>query len=752
MGKIRRCPLSKRIPRDFIKNFGKYLGMILILVCTVSIGSSFQSTLDGATRYLDDIKENNLQEDGFFEVADRLTEDSTDFYTDKQISLCENFYATENSFLDDVKVLIFDERTLIDLPTVFDGALPKSDDEIALDHVFARGRGIKTGDRIRLLNRDYLVSGTVSLPDYTSLFMNNTDLLMNTSHFCVSVVSKTGFQALDEDSVTYRYSYRFDNRNLSDSKKSSLAEDMQKHLLETGSVIQTFLRSDQNQSITFLEMDMGSDGPFMVVFVYMLVALIAFVFAILTGNAIEQEAVIIGTLLASGYKKSEILWHYLQPTLIVAVLGSVIGNALGYTVMIEPFVNIYYTTYSIGPIDVHFSVPTFLLTTVLPVLLMLGINCLMLTRKLSLSPLKFLRRELKKGKQKKAVKLPDFSFLRRFRIRVILQNKGSYLMLFIGIFLASFLLMFGIGLDPLMKHYTDSMDESLPYSYQYLLKAPADIQGGEKIQVYEMKTWFELGKKDLSISLMGIGTDSRFFQDALSDKGVSISSALSKKLNLQEGDFIKLRDPYKDKDYELEIGKIYPYNASMAIFLSREELNGLLSVDAASYNCILSEKELEIDDKYLAKVISRSDVLGAADQMMSSFSTVILFINLFSVVVYMVLMYILTKVVIDKNALSISFMKVFGYEPKEIRKLYLTATTLIVTASLVICIPVEIALFKLVLVYLSSMIEGYLEFYLPATVYVEIVVIGLLAYFCINALHIRGIGRIPMTEALKNRE
>lgn len=752
MGKIRRCPLSKRIPREFIKNFGKYLGMILILVCTISIGSSFQSTLDGATRYLDGIKENNLQEDGFFEVADRLPEDSADFYTDKQISLCENFYATENSFLDDVKVLIFDERTLIDLPTVFDGALPKNDDEIALDHVFARGRGIKTGDRIRLLNRDYLVSGTVSLPDYTSLFMNNTDLLMNTSHFCVSVVSKTGFQALDRDNVTYRYSYRFNDRNLSDSKKTSLAEDMQKHLLETGSVIQTFLRSDQNQSITFLEMDMGSDGPFMVVFVYMLVALIAFVFAILTGNTIEQEAVIIGTLLASGYKKSEILWHYLQPTLIVAVLGSVIGNALGYTVMIEPFVNIYYTTYSIGPIEVHFSVPTFLLTTVLPVLLMLGINCLMLTRKLSLSPLKFLRRELKKGKQKKAVKLPDFSFLRRFRIRVILQNKGSYLMLFLGIFLASFLLMFGIGLDPLMKHYTDSMDESLPYSYQYLLKAPVDIQGGEKIQVYEMKTWFELGKKDLSISLMGIGTDSRFFQNALSDKGVSISSALSKKLNLQEGDFIKLKDPYKDKDYELKIGKIYPYNASMAIFLSREELNGLLSVDAASYNCILSEKELEMDDKYLAKVISRSDVLGAADQMMSSFSTVILFINLFSVVVYMVLMYILTKVVIDKNALSISFMKVFGYEPKEIRKLYLTATTLIVTASLVICIPVEIALFKLVLVYLSSMIEGYLEFYLPTTVYVEIVAIGLLAYFCINALHIRGIGRIPMTEALKNRE
>ena len=97
-------------------------------------------------------------------------------------------------------------------------------------------------------------------------------------------------------------------------------------------------------------------------------------------------------------------------------------------------------------------------------------------------------------------------------------------------------------------------------------------------------------------------------------------------------------------------------------------------------------------------------------------------------------------------------MKVFGYERKEIRKIYLTATTMVVIASLVMCIPLEIALFKATLVFLSSMIEGYVEFYLPAYVYAEIVVIGLAAYYVINALHMRSINKIPMSEALKNRE
>ena len=218
---------------------------------------------------------------------------------------------------------------------------------------------------------------------------------------------------------------------------------------------------------------------------------------------------IIGTIRSMGYKKSEIIFHYLQPTLIVAVIGSVLGNVIGYTLMIEPFIDIYYTTYSVGPIDIRFDVPTFLITTILPVVIMTVINCCMLAGKLSLSPLRFLRKELGRKGNKRNVKLPDFSFLNRFRLRVIIQNRGSYLMLFFGIFLASFLLMFGIGLDPLMAHYTEDINQSLPYNYQYLLKAPAESEEGEKLMVYEMETWFSLGKKDIEVSCFGIQKDSK---------------------------------------------------------------------------------------------------------------------------------------------------------------------------------------------------------------------------------------------------
>ncbi len=747
-----RNPLNKRIPRDFKKNFLKYLGMIIILVCTISIGSSFQATMKGATAYLENIKDNNFQEDGYFEVLSPLSPEILKSLKEEGLIAVENFYATEHEFPDSTKVLLFNERESIDLPTVFEGELPQNDFEVAIDHVFARNRGISIGDTISLLGKEYRVCGTVSLPDYSALFMNNTDLMMNTNHFCVSVISKESFEAIEEGSLTYRYSYRFEQRDLKKKDQLAIEEKTYKTLLLNGVGVQNMLNRDQNQSISFLETDLGTDGPFMTVFVYLLVAMIAFIFAILTNNTIESESVIIGTLRSLGFRKGEIILHYLQPTLIVAVIGSALGNLIGYTLMIEPFIEIYYTTYSIGPIVVPFDVPSFLLTTVLPVVIMILINCCMLARKLSLSPLKFLRKELKKNGNKRNIRLPNFSFLNRFRLRVILQNRGSYLMLFFGIFLTSFLLMFGIGLAPLMDHYTEDINQSLPYNYQYLLKAPVNTEEGEKLLVYEMDTWFSLGNKDIGVSCFGIQENSRYFKDAFAEQGITVSSALAKKLNLETGDTLILKDKARDKEHSFSIAGIYPYDASMAVFLSQSSLSELLEQKEDTYNCILSDTKLNLPEESIAKMISREDLLGATNQMLQSFENVILYINVFSVVVYFVILYIMTKVVIEKNALPISYMKVFGYHPGEIRKLYLTATTIVVITSLFVCIPLEIWLFKEVLVFLSSMIDGYIAFYLPMRVYLEIILIGMAAYLGINAIHIHSVKKIPMTEALKNRE
>ncbi len=93
----------------------------------------------------------------------------------------------------------------------------------------------------------------------------------------------------------------------------------------------------------------------------------------------------------------------------------------------------------------------FVMTTIVPVFLMAVINFFLLKRTLSLSPLKFLRRDLKKRKQKHTLplsaRLPFFS---RFRLRVIFQNVSNYVVLTVGILFANLLLIITLPLEEKM--------------------------------------------------------------------------------------------------------------------------------------------------------------------------------------------------------------------------------------------------------------------------------------------------------------
>lgn len=755
--KNKRNPLNKRLPREFKKNAGKYIGIFFILITTIIVGSSFMAVMDSAVHTLEVNDKECKIEDGYFEVISEISDEVVSKLEGLGLKVVDNHYLSVNEFDGDASIIVFGERKDINLASVFEGELPDAEGEIAIERLFAANRDIAVGDNISFNDHTYKVTATIAIPDYNCLYKNNQDLLPNTTGFGICIVTEKDFEKFNKSELTYRYSYKFDKDDLSEDEEKKIVENIQKELVLSGATLQTLLTAEKNQAITFLREDMGKDGPVIKVFIYILVMIIAFVFAILTSNNIEAEAAIIGTLRASGYKKSEIVWHYLSPTIIIAILSSIVGNGLGYTVMIEPFKNIYYGTYSMAPIDIQFNIEAFVTTTILPVVIMIVINWWMLYSKLSLSPLKFLRKDLHKKKQKKARKLPDFKFLTRFRIRVLLQNKVSYLILFVGIFLSSFLLMFGMGLDPLIDNYVDEVDDSLTYEYQYILKAPVEAQNenAEKLLSYSLKTWFELGKMDMNVSFMGISDNTSLFKDIeLQDKEneITITAPFAEKMGLEVGDEIVFKDDYYDKEYTLKVAYICEYKGSLTVFMKRDILNKMLGNEEGTFNSYVSNEKIDIADENVAKLITRADMVGAAKELMKSFEGIMQIINVFAVIVYMILMYILTKIVIEKNAIPISFMKIFGYNDKEIGKLYLNATTVIVIVSLVVCIPLEALCFKFALVYIGSMIEGHIPFYLPAWLYVAIIAIGIVAYFAINTLHIRKIRRISMSEALKNRE
>lgn len=147
-------------------------------------------------------------------------------------------------------------------------------------------------------------------------------------------------------------------------------------------------------------------------------------------NTITKEASAIGTLRASGYTKGELVRHYLSMPVVVTLLAAAIGNLLGYTVFKNVVVGMYYNSYSLPAYETIWSAEAFLKTTLIPVALMFAVNLAVIIGMMQHTPLQFLRHDLKKTKRKKAMRLPKWKFLSRFRLRIIFQNIPNYLILF----------------------------------------------------------------------------------------------------------------------------------------------------------------------------------------------------------------------------------------------------------------------------------------------------------------------------------
>ena len=69
-------------------------------------------------------------------------------------------------------------------------------------------------------------------------------------------------------------------------------------------------------------------------------------------------------------------------------------------------------------------------------------------------------------------------------------------------------------------------------------------------------------------------------------------------------------------------------------------------------------------------------------QLSVSMGSMMGMVNLFAVAIYMILIYLLSKIIIEKNAQSISMTKILGYTNGEISRLYILSTSIVIVLRL----------------------------------------------------------------------
>ncbi len=747
-------PLIKRLPRELKSEAGKYLVIFIFMVIVIGFVSGFMVASGSLVKIYNESFEKYNIEDGNFELYAEADDAALEaIENDGKIKIYENFYIERETKEVDSTLRIYKNREEIDKVCLMKGALPTGKKEIAIDRMYAENNSLDVGDVLTVGDKELTISGFVALSDYSALYASPSDMMFDAIKFGVAVMTEEGFNAMDESGFHYNYSWKYNNAPADDIEAKKMSEDLLE-IISENAIITGYIPMFSNQAIQFVGDDTGKDRMMFTVFLYIVVAILAFIMAITTNNTITKEANVIGTLRASGYTRGEIIRHYLAMPMLVILVSALVGNILGYTIFENIAENIYYTNYSISTYVTNWNADAFVRTTVVPVILMFIINFAILAYKMRLSPLKFIHRDLKTRQKKKALKLSTkIGIMHRFRLRIIFQNMPNYIMIIFGVFFANIILLLGMGFPQLLDKNQQLISENIICNYQYILKAPIETENenAEKYCAHSLSTTSDELKSE-SVTIYGLNADSNYIDVAI-ETGVFISEAYSQKFKVAIGDTVTLKEEFGTTEYSFKVEGIYNNPTTLAVYMDRAFFNETFDNDEDYFNGYLSNEKLDyIDEMYIATTITEDDMNKMARQLNHSLGAIFDLFYWFGIVMFMLIIYLLSKIVIEKNAQSISMTKILGYSNCEISGLYIVSTSIVVVLSFLLTMPLVNTIMKLVCEIMFMEFSGWIPYNVPASVFVTIIVSGIIAYGIIAFMQFRRVKKIPLDVALKNVE
>lgn len=488
-----------------------------------------------------------------------------------------------------------------------------------------------------------------------------------------------------------------------------------------------------------------------------LMVLFTYVISVFVIHNIEKESSVIGALYALGVTRGQLLFHYLLNPMLISFLGGAVGCILGFSE--------YGTGWQMGDSTAYYSLPPMRIVTpgyllfyslIMPPVTAAVVNYLVINKKLKCTALSLLRNEQTAGKAGRIqnMNLGNMKFLLRFQIRQMLREIRSAFAVVIGMFICLLILMMSIDCAVLCINFGNACLEETKYAYMYTYKYPTEDvpEGGTPAYVENLKK--EAYGYNLDVTVLGIDDDNPYFPIATADKKneIVISSAAAQKFGVKAGDKLVLSDEVNERDYAFTVKNIVNFTSGVYVFLNRDVMQELFDQEDDYYNVVFADHALDIDNGRLYATVSKENVEESSQIFTDMMGPMVVMLVAISALIFMIVMYLMMKVMIDRSAFSISLMKVFGYRRREIRRLYLDGNFYVILLGALICVP--LAKWSMDLVYPYCIANVAIGMDLKFTPQIYIMIYGgiLLCYMVINFLLVGRLNKLVPAEVLKNRE
>ncbi len=700
--------LFRKMLRDYKANFGAFFSVFLLAALAMALFCTFEGhVLSQKVARENYHKECNLSDvwmygEGFSD--DELdTVRNLDFVKDAQLRMSVTGSAPD---CDGAQVDLYLEReNLVDTPYYISGEPfdPTDTDGIWLANAFARLRNIKVGDDFTIeyngITFTREVKGLVESAEYEFREADG-DADVYLENIAIVYMSYDAFPIRDY------INHMVDK--ISDEKLAKIMPYTQMIIVTTDggglaheealaeSIDHDYSAIVDRKSIpglARLDSELEQHQSFSYLFVIIFVGIAILVIATSMGRMVEQQRTQIGTMNALGLKRHKIMRHYISFSLVVSVVGVVLGLLVGTLWGSPAVIGMFANWYVVPGLHSVFH-PMYLIIAAGIVAVCVLASYISCRKLLRIKPAGALRPAApKKGKKCIFERLPfwkKLSFTSQYNLRDISRAKLRSFMCVIGTAVGMLLMIYAVGCNELLgsmieinfnrvtvgeyqiKFSEDAKTETVDDMAEELdgemvmmnqvevakeKNAPSDKKKKETVTVLEGKNLYNILDLNNQVKKLTPGT-------------IGISRKLAADLDVKEGDTIYWHLYTKNTWYEAKVGTIYRSLESQGIAYLREDYEKTGAEYTPSF---LMTDDKAAKDKadldYVTGVNSKSEMQAAYESSMEIMNMMVGMMAVFSILMIVVVLYNSGVLSFHERVKEFATLKVLGLRSSKIRRI-----------------------------------------------------------------------------------
>ena len=698
--------LRRRYIRNIRQNLSFYIASTVLTMAALFLFFLFHIAGNAILDFADEFFEKQKLEDAHFTTYIPIPESDVE-EMEEEYGITLEVQSYINIDTDGTTARVFQKTRKVDLYDVTVGEDANEKGEVILSEGYAVNMDISIGDQVRIGEEDYTVTGFFQRPDYLYMLENEDDSYKNISTFFLAYMSEKDFAELGETNCQYLVRY-----NGNDDADFRRAVNEKYHMY-------SYTAAEENQRIVMVR----SQAEMFLIMSWMLLCILPLVavalICIIINRKVKTEQQMIGTLSAMGYTRAQLAWHYAGFAAIPGIIGGVLTSVIT-AVVVQPYGELGLTDYEPMRISCSLSWYAAVLGIAVPAVMYILAALLSVRRLLRQNTVLLLSGSADEGRRKlrRILAGRKLSFRVKFAVRSLIGSPARSFVVFLGIFLGSFIMLTGFSIYDSARHMADTVQEAAgEYEYQYVLGELLyeDPYGGELILAAPVED-----EKGDALTVMGTDNEQSLLnltdkegQEISTKDGYYITSLTAYLCGWETGDRVTLYNPLSLEQIRIRISGIVENDTAQIIYTSRANAAEMTGVDKNARNMIISEERLDIPENIVESESRKSDLKEQVDTIIDQTSYMIDTMVGLGIMICIASVYVAVNMLVSENRSNISMLKVLGYPDRKIERIVLGSNHVFLPLGILMSIPAAYAFcglfFRMFADMMGMLVSPYLE-------------------------------------------